>query len=263
MTVWFSSVTTSRSVRATRRIASRSSGLIVGTCSTATSTWSASSRAAACSARIVIRPGGDEHDVAAGAQLGGLAELEPVAVLVEHRGHLPAQQAQVGRPGVVGELRDGLLDVDRVAGVDDRQVRAAAQDRQVLGGLVAGPVAGGQAGQRADDVDVEVGLGDVEAEEVVGPPGREDRVGGREGHQPDLGQAGCGAEHRLLGHAHLEEPLRVGVAEDVHVGVLGQVRRQPDDLRALLRRAWPARARTGRWRSSGRGRRTRRSSPRW
>ena len=56
MTVWFSSVTTSRSVRAARRIASRSSGLIVGTCSTATSTWSASSRAAACSARMVIRP---------------------------------------------------------------------------------------------------------------------------------------------------------------------------------------------------------------
>ena len=56
ITVWFSSVTTSRSVRATRRIASRSSGLIVGTCSTATSTWSASSRAAACNARIVIRP---------------------------------------------------------------------------------------------------------------------------------------------------------------------------------------------------------------
>ena len=55
-TVWFSAVTTSRSVRATRRIASRSSGLIVGTCSTATSTWSASSRAAACSARMVISP---------------------------------------------------------------------------------------------------------------------------------------------------------------------------------------------------------------
>ena len=55
-TVWFSSVTTSRSVRAARRIASVSSGLMVGTCRTATSTESASSRAAACSARMVISP---------------------------------------------------------------------------------------------------------------------------------------------------------------------------------------------------------------
>ena len=52
----------------------------------------------------------------------------------------------------------------------------------------------------------------------------------RERHQPDLGQAGRRAEHGLLGHAHLEEPVRVGVAEDVHVGVLGQVRGEPDDL---------------------------------
>jgi len=54
--VWFSSVTTSRSVRAARRIASVSSGLIVGTCTTATSTLSASSRLAASRARIVISP---------------------------------------------------------------------------------------------------------------------------------------------------------------------------------------------------------------
>ena len=89
--------------------------------------------------------GGDEDDVAAGAQLGGLAELEGVVVLVEHGGHRAAQQPQVGRAVGGGELRDGLFDVDGVAGVDDGQVRAAAQDRQVLGGLVAGPVPGGQA----------------------------------------------------------------------------------------------------------------------
>ena len=110
----------------------------------------------------------------------------------------------------------------------------AAQDREVLRGLVAGPVAGGQAGQRADDVDVQAGLGDVEAQEVVGAAGGEHRVGGGEGHQPDLGHARRRAEHGLLGHAHLEEPVRVRVAEDVHVGVLGQVGGQPDDLRPLL-----------------------------
>jgi hypothetical protein len=55
---------------AARRIASVSSGLMVGTCRTATSTWSASSRAAACSARMVISPVEMSDDVAAGAQLG-------------------------------------------------------------------------------------------------------------------------------------------------------------------------------------------------
>ena len=180
------------------------------------------------------QPGGDDHDIAAAAEFGGLAELEPVVVLVEHRGHVAAEQPQVGRAVVRGELRHGLLDVDGVARVDDGEAGAGAQDREVLRGLVAGPVAGGQAGQRADDVDVQAGLGDVQAQEVVGAAGGEHRVGRGERHQAHLGHARSGAEHGLLGHAHLEEPVRVRVAEDVHVGVLGQVGGQPDDLRPLL-----------------------------
>ena len=46
----------------------------------------------------------------------------------------------MGRDG-----RHGLLDLVRVAGVDDGQVRHAAEDRDVLGRLVARAVAGGQA----------------------------------------------------------------------------------------------------------------------
>src|SRR5699024_4775711 len=159
----------------------------------------------------------------AGAQLFRLAELEGVVVLVEHAGHVAAQQPQVGRPGVLGQRGDGGGDVDRVAGVDDGQVRAAAQDREVFGGLVAGPGPGGQPGKTADDVDVEVRFGDVQAQEVVGAAGGEHRVGRGERDEPDLGHAGRRTEHGLLGHAHLEEPLRVGIPEDVHVGVLGEV----------------------------------------
>ena len=88
---------------------------------------------------------GDEDDVATGAQHLRLAELEGVVVLVEHGRHLAAQQPEVGRPGGGGELRDGLLDVDGVAGVDDGEPGDAAEDGDVLGGLVAGAVAGGQA----------------------------------------------------------------------------------------------------------------------
>jgi hypothetical protein len=64
-------------------------------------------------------------------------------------------------------LRHGLGDIDRVAGVDDGQAGYAAEDRDVLGGLMGWPVPGGEPGQAADDVDVEPRLGDVEADEVV------------------------------------------------------------------------------------------------
>lgn len=56
--------------------------------------------------------------------------------------------------------RDHLLDLVRVARVEDRDVRHAAEDRDILGRLMAGPVAGGQAGQRAGDLDVKVLLRD-------------------------------------------------------------------------------------------------------
>jgi hypothetical protein len=108
---------------------------------------------------------------------------------------------------VRGDLRHGLLDVERVAGVDDGQARHAAHHRQVFGGLVAGAVAGGQARQRAADLDVEVLLGDHLVDEVVGAARAEHRIGGGEGHQAFLGHAAGRAHQQLLGHAHLEEAL--------------------------------------------------------
>jgi hypothetical protein len=60
-----------------------------------------------------------------------------------------------------GQGRHGLFDVYRVTGVHDGQVRHAAQNRQVLGGLVTGTVSGGQPGQSPDHIDVQRRLGDV------------------------------------------------------------------------------------------------------
>ena len=62
----------------------------------------------------------------------------------------------------------------------------------------------------------------------------EDRIGRCERNESDLRHARGGPEQKLLGHPHLEEPLGVGVAEDVHVGVLREVRREPDDARVGL-----------------------------
>ena len=44
----------------------------------------------------------------------------------------------------------------RIAGIDDGHVRQAAEDREILGRLVARPVAGGQPRQAADDLHVQV-----------------------------------------------------------------------------------------------------------
>ena len=68
-------------------------------------------------------------------------------------------------------------------------------------------VSRGEPRKASDDVDVEVRLGDVEADEVVRASGREDRVGGRERNQTGFGHARGRAEQQLLGHAHLEEPV--------------------------------------------------------
>ena len=84
----------------------------------------------------------------------------------------------------------GLLGVQRVAGVDDRQIRHAAEDRDVLRRLVARPVAGGQARERAADLDVQALLRDPLADEVVGAAGGEHGVGGDEGHEALVRHAG-------------------------------------------------------------------------
>src|SRR5207245_1644344 len=54
-----------------------------------------------------------------------------------------------------GDRRDDLLDLMRIAWLDDRQVRHAAEHRDVLGRLMARSVAGGQAPQGARDGHVE------------------------------------------------------------------------------------------------------------
>ena len=100
---------------------------------------------------------------------------------------------------------------------------------------MAGTVAGRQTRETADDVDIEIGLGDVEAQEVVRTTSGENRICRREGDQSGLGHArGC-AQQQLFGHAHLEKALRERLGEDVHVGVFREISAQSDDFVVVLR----------------------------
>ena len=52
--------------------------------------------------------------------------------------------------------------------------------------------------------------------------------------KPFLGHAAGSGHQQLLGHAHLEEALGIGLREQVQVGVLGQVGGHADDLGPVL-----------------------------
>lgn len=93
-------------------------------------------------------------------------------------------------------------DHQRVAGVDDRHPGHGAEEREVLGRLVARVVAGGETGERGDDLHVKAFLRDRLVDEVVGAAGGEDRTGGGEGLKAHMREAGSGAHPELLGHAH-------------------------------------------------------------
>src|SRR6266516_5529992 len=95
---------------------------------------------------------------------------------------------------------------------------------------MAGSVARGQARQRAGDLHVEVFLGDRQADEVVGAEGRKHGISGREGHEALPRHPGGGAHQELLRHAHLVEAVRMGLRENMQIGVLAEVCRQAVDF---------------------------------
>ena len=86
-------------------------------------------------------------------------------------------------------------------------------------------------GVGADDLDVGVALGHQHPDRIERAVGEED--GERRGprHEPDGGQPGGGADQVLLGDAHLEEPVRMGLGELVRLGRVGQIAVEDDRTR--------------------------------
>ena len=124
-----------------------------------------------------------------------------------------------------------LLHVQRIAWVNDRQARNAAHHRQILCCLVARAIARRKTRQRACDLDVQVLFRNDLVNEIVGPSRCEHRIGRRKRREAFLGHAAGRTHQQLLGHAHLEKPLGIGLREQVQVGVLGKVGRHADDVR--------------------------------
>ena len=204
-----------------------------------------------------------EHHVGAAAQHLGLAQFEGVVVFVEHGRHLTAQQPQVGRsrrwrpaagrPGRCRPSRTGRRWSAR--GCRGRSPRPRWPD------ATARIRWSGRAVRRRC---LTFRPGSAMSRQMKSYARRvaNTEVGRREGHQTGLGHARGGAEQQLLGHAHLEEPLRELFGEDVHVGVLCRGRRSGRRSGRRPAPRPPGRARTGPGWCAGLGRRTTRSSPR-
>ena len=194
-------------------------------------------------------------------------------VAAEQIGNRVAHQPQIDRAvGGVGPVhhRDQL---GRVGRGEDRHVRHRTHDRQVLDVEVGlADCADQQARVGAGDLDVRVALRHQHPDRVERAVGEEHGERRRPRHVADRGQPGCRADQVLLGDAHLEEPVRVGLGELVGLGRVGEITVQDDRPRIAVRRArracrptrlsWPSplllrscSGRSARWtRSSVRGR---------
>ena len=139
----------SRACRHSRRMVATSSGLMVGICRTPTSTRSAASvprfRARASSSVPIemIRT-----SLPSAEQLR-LAEFKSIAVLVKHERNVAAQQAHIDRTIMGGDRGNDLFNLVASQGSIIVMLRQPAEDREIFGRLMARPVAGGQARQRA------------------------------------------------------------------------------------------------------------------
>ena len=178
-----------------------------------------------------LRAGADEGDVGALAHDLDLSELEPVTGLEEGLGDV-AHEADEDRPVVLERPGQDRLGLDLVGGGDDDHAGHGPGDGDVVDDLVClAGLAREEPGVAGGDLDVGAGLGDEHADLVQRSVQRERDERADEGHEADLGHAGGYAQHVLLGDAHLEEALGVGVLEYLRLCRAAEVAVEHDDAR--------------------------------
>ncbi len=157
--------------------------------------------------------GGDDGQVRAVAEGNGLAERPGERFLVDVGFAGPAQAEIDGTDAGCGGA-DGGRGLQRVAGGNDLDLRQAAEDRQVLGGVMAhAQRAVGEAPAHRRDHHVGLVIADVVADLLQAAERGEvaDRVG--EDDAAGQGHAGRHARHVLLGHAGVEKLVGKALGE--------------------------------------------------
>ncbi len=230
--VWFSAVMTRRLPRAVAVMVALSSGLITGTLMTAAATpFSASVRAAASAAGSIMPEATMQTSLPSPpVSTCALLKIEPVVVVEDH-GNFAALEPQIDRARAVGDRRHHLRRLDGVGRLDHRHVGDRAHQRHILDRLVARTAGAGEAGHEADDLDVEVRIGDRHGD-LVEAAARAEHAERIDEHDAAGAREPAGnAEHVRLRHADIDEAVGNFVAKQIGLGLAGQIGAETDDLR--------------------------------
>ncbi len=177
--------------------------------------------------------GADERDVAAVADDDSPTGREFVFPVKQALGRV-ADEPDVDRAVVAGRPSQDLLGLDIVPGGDRDHAGHRPHDRKVIHDemRLAGDT-GEEAGVAAADLDVQAGLGDEDPDLVERAHHGEGDERADERHEPRRGQPRCHTEHVLLGDAHLEKAIRIGLRKDIRLGRASRVGVEHDDPRVV------------------------------
>ena len=180
--------------------------------------------------------GGDDRHVAAVGNRDALPKLKLVVrqLVGEDLGG-GAGQTEIGGAVVVQQGFYGQPHFVTVAGANHSHAGDLPHQGQVFGALMGGAVlADGDAAVGADDLDVQMGIGDGVADLLVRAAGSEDGEGVGKGLQTGGSHARGNADHVILRDAAVEEALGISGPEVLRLSGHGQVCVQDHQLGVLL-----------------------------
>ena len=180
--------------------------------------------------------GGDERHIGAAAHPGGTVHLERALVLGIHVLDGVAAHADVGRHVIGNQGAHELGGLEAVA----RQIHAHVGNRAHSGDILRGVVAHtqgavGHAARDADELDVGVGVRDVDFALLIRVRGHKGRRRGCPGFFAARSHAGSDTHQVLLGDADLNGLLGILIEERRERRGAAGVRAQDDDILIGLR----------------------------
>ena len=169
-------------------------------------------------------------------QRAGLAQLKR-NFLVENHMFAAVRDPQESRPVIFGDGQRRRKHLGRIRWNDDRHVGDTAQNAQILEELMrdAFALAAENAAVRADQFDVDLGIGHEGTDLFAGPHGDKAGIRRHKGNQAASGHAGGAGHGVLLSDPQFDQAIRIFFGEPDHAHGFHRVRGN-DHIAAVLRR---------------------------
>jgi hypothetical protein len=136
---------------------------------------------------------------------------------------------------MVGDQVHRLGDLERVGGLDNRHARQRAHQRDIVDRLVARSSGTRQCRHEADDLDVQLGIGDRHRDLIVASARAEDPKRVDENDVARSREARGDSDHVRFGRPGVDEALADRIAEHVGLGLTREVGPETNDLRVTTR----------------------------